>query len=59
MGVMAGLVGGAVLGWIAAPAFGDLASRPLTTIGIAFIGAAVGLGIGSFAGMSREAVARR
>lgn len=59
LGIVAGLVVGAVVGWAAAPVFGDLASRSLTTIGIAFIGAAVGLGVGSFAGMNRPTVARR
>ena len=59
VGLVTGLVAGAILGWAAAPGFDDLASRPLTTIGIAFIGAAIGLGIGSFAGMSRQPAARR
>lgn len=52
LGLVVGLVAGAIVGWIAAPVFDDLASQPLTTIGIAFIGAALGLGIGSFAGMN-------
>ncbi len=54
MGLVVGLLGGIVVGWLAAPMFDDVASRPITTIGIAFIGAAIGLGIGSFAGMSRK-----
>ncbi|MGH2618247.1 MAG: hypothetical protein ACRDJC_23710, partial [Thermomicrobiales bacterium] len=53
IGLVVGLLGGVVLGWFAAPMFDDLASRSVSTIGIAFIGAAIGLGIGSFAGMSR------
>jgi hypothetical protein len=53
VGLMAGLVPGFVLGWFIAPAFGDLVGRPATAIGVAFIGAAIGLAIGSFAGMSR------
>ena len=53
LGIVVGLIGGGVVGWLVAPMFDDLASRPLSTIGVAFIGAAIGLGIGSFAGMSR------
>jgi len=53
VGLVAGLVAGLVIGWMIAPAFADLAGRAESTIGIAFIGAAVGLAIGSFAGMSR------
>jgi len=52
MGLIVGLLGGIVVGWLAAPMFDDVASRPITTIGVAFIGAAIGLGIGSFAGMN-------
>jgi len=52
MGLIVGLLGGTVVGWLAAPMFDDVASRPITTIGVAFIGAAIGLGIGSFAGMN-------
>jgi hypothetical protein len=59
LGVVAGLVAGAIVGWAAAPGLDDLASRPLTIIGMAFIGAAIGLGIGSFAGMGRESAVRR
>ena len=59
LGIVVGTIAGAILGWAAAPVFDELASRPLTTIGIAFIGAAIGLGIGSFAGMNRAPVARR
>jgi hypothetical protein len=53
VGLVAGLVSGLVIGWIIAPTFADLAGRAESTIGIAFIGAAIGLAIGSFAGMSR------
>jgi hypothetical protein len=53
IGLVVGLLGGIVLGWLAAPMFDDLANRAVSTIGIAFIGAAIGLGIGSFAGMGR------
>lgn len=59
LGVVAGLVVGVVVGWAAAPMFDDMAGRPLTTIGIAFVGAAIGLGVGSFAGMNRQSMARR
>jgi hypothetical protein len=52
-GLVAGLVPGLVVGWLIAPAFGDLVGRSETAIGVAFIGAAIGLAIGSFAGMSR------
>lgn len=52
-GLVVGLVSGLVIGWLIAPAFADLAGRAETAIGIAFIGAAIGLAIGSFAGMSR------
>lgn len=53
LGLIIGLAGGIVVGWLAGPMFGDLASRPASVIGHAFIGAAVGLGVGSFAGMGR------
>jgi hypothetical protein len=53
LGLIIGLLGGIVVGFFAGPTFDDLASRPASVIGLAFIGAAVGLGIGSFAGMSR------
>ena len=53
VGLVAGLVPGLVVGWLIAPAFDDLVSRPATAIGVAFIGAVIGLAIGSFAGMSR------
>lgn len=59
MGLAIGLVGGIVVGWLASPMFDGLASRPMSTIGIAFIGAAIGLGVGSFAGMNREQSAAR
>jgi hypothetical protein len=36
-----------------APAFNNLVGRAESAIGVAFIGAAIGLAIGSFAGMSR------
>ena len=52
-GVVAGLVPGLVVGWMIAPAFGDLVGRSESAIGVAFIGAAIGLAIGSFAAMSR------
>jgi hypothetical protein len=53
LGVVAGLVPGLVVGWTIAPAFGDLVGRSESAIGVAFIGAAIGLAIGSFAAMSR------
>jgi len=53
VGLMAGLIPGFVFGWLVAPAFDDLVVRPATAIGLAFIGAAIGLAIGSFVGMSR------
>jgi hypothetical protein len=53
VGLVAGLVPGLVVGWIIAPALGDLVGRSESAIGVAFIGAAIGLAIGSFAGMSR------
>ncbi|MCD6030851.1 MAG: hypothetical protein K0S78_3025 [Thermomicrobiales bacterium] len=58
-GVVIGLVAGAILGWVAAPTFNTFANPGLTIIGMGFIGAAIGLGIGSFAGMGRASVARR
>jgi hypothetical protein len=53
-GLVAGLVPGLVIGWVIAPAFADLVGRSQSAIGLAFIGAAIGLAIGSFAGMSRS-----
>src|SRR3712207_6573458 len=53
IGLVAGLVSGLVAGWIIAPAFGDLIGRAESAIGVAFIGAAIGLAVGSFAGMGR------
>ena len=53
IGLVTGLVPGFVLGWFISPAFDDLVGRPATAIGVAFIGAVIGLAIGSFAGMSR------
>ena len=53
VGVVAGLVVGALIGWLGAPAFGMLAGPALSAVGVAFIGAAIGLGIGSFVGMDR------
>ena len=53
IGLAAGLIPGLVVGWLIAPAFDDLVGRPATAIGVAFIGAVIGLAIGSFAGMSR------
>ena len=45
---MAGLVPGLVVGWLIAPAFDDIVNRSQSAIGVAFIGAAIGLAIGSF-----------
>jgi hypothetical protein len=53
VGLVAGLIPGLVVGWLIAPALGGLAGRSETAIGVAFIGAVIGLAIGSFAGMSR------
>ena len=53
VGLVAGLVPGLIIGWMIAPAFNDLVGRAESAIGVAFIGAAIGLAIGSFAGMSR------
>jgi hypothetical protein len=53
VGLIAGLIPGFVIGWVIAPAFDDLVGRPATAIGVAFIGAVIGLAIGSFAGMGR------
>ena len=53
IGLMAGLVPGLIVGWLVAPAFADLVDRAASAIGVAFIGAAIGLAIGSFAGMNR------
>jgi hypothetical protein len=53
IGLVAGLVPGFVIGWLVAPAFDDLVGQSESAIGLAFIGAAIGLAIGSFAGMGR------
>ena len=53
VGVVAGLVIGALAGWLVAPFLEGLAGRSLSVIGMAFIGAALGLAVGSFAGMER------
>ena len=53
VGLAAGLIPGLIVGWLIAPAFDNLVGRPATAIGMAFIGAVIGLAIGSFAGMSR------
>lgn len=53
IGLVVGLVPGLVAGWLIAPAFDGLVGRSESAIGIAFIGAAIGLAIGSFAGMGR------
>jgi hypothetical protein len=53
IGVVIGLPAGFLLGWWVAPDVMGLAGQAETAIGLAFIGAAVGLAIGSFAGMSR------
>jgi hypothetical protein len=52
-GLVVGLVGGAALGWAMAPSLGSLADRSVVTIGVAFIAGALGLAVGSFAGMGR------
>ena len=53
IGLVAGLVPGLLIGWLIAPAINDLVGRSESAIGIAFIGAVIGLAIGSFAGMNR------
>ncbi len=53
IGVAIGLPAGFVVGWLAAPAIASLAGRAETAIGVAFIGAALGIAIGSFAGMGK------
>jgi hypothetical protein len=53
IGVVAGLIPGLVIGWLIGPAFGDYVSQPVTAIGVGFIGAAIGLAIGSFVGLER------
>jgi hypothetical protein len=53
VGLVAGLVPGLIIGWMIAPIFDGLIGRAESAIGVAFIGAAIGLAIGSFAGMSR------
>jgi hypothetical protein len=52
-GLIVGLVGGTALGWAIAPSLGGLADPSVVMIGVAFFAAAVGLAIGSFAGMGR------
>lgn len=52
-GVVVGLVLGAVVGWVAAPSLSGLAGPAFAAIGMAFIGGALGLGVGSFVGMGR------
>jgi hypothetical protein len=54
-GILVGVVAGLIAGWIVAPAFSELADRSLVAVGVAFIGGAVGLAVGSFAGMGRTA----
>ena len=54
VGVAIGLPVGFVVGWLFAPGVSALASRAESAFGIALIGAAVGLAIGSFAGMGRS-----
>ncbi len=53
-GVALGLPAGFLLGWMIAPGFQSLASRPEAAFGMALVGAAIGITIGSFAGMSRS-----
>lgn len=53
IGVAIGLPAGFVIGWLIAPGFEGLAGRPETAFGLALIGAAIGLAVGSFAGMGR------
>jgi hypothetical protein len=53
VGLVAGLVPGLVVGWVIAPVFDGLVGKSESAVGLAFIGAAIGLAIGSFAGMSR------
>src|SRR5215212_8358398 len=48
IGLMAGLVPGLIVGWLIAPAFADLVDRAESAVGVAFIGAVIGLAIGSF-----------
>jgi hypothetical protein len=52
-GVALGLPAGFAVGWLLAPGLDGFVSRPETAIGVAFIGAAVGLAVGSFVGMSQ------
>ncbi len=54
-GILVGVLAGLIAGWIVAPAFSELADRSLVAVGVAFIGGAVGLAVGSFAGMGRTA----
>ena len=58
MGVVVGLIAGIVAGWAIGPVFDELAGRSATVVGIAFIGAAIGLAVGSFAGMEQGQPAR-
>jgi hypothetical protein len=53
IGVVAGLIAGALIGWLAAPAIAGFAGTALTVVGMAFIGGAIGLAVGSFVGMDR------
>jgi hypothetical protein len=53
IGVAIGLPAGFILGWLFSPGVSALASRPESAFGIALVGAAIGLAIGSFAGMGR------
>lgn len=58
-GILVGVLLGLIAGWIVAPAFSELADRSLVALGVAFIGGAVGLAVGSFAGMGRTSGATR
>lgn len=53
IGVAIGLPAGFIIGWLIAPGFANVAGRPETAFGLALIGAAIGLAVGSFAGMGR------
>lgn len=52
-GVAVGLPAGFIVGWLIAPGLEHAAGQPMTAFGMALIGAAIGLAIGSFAGMGR------
>ncbi len=54
IGVAIRLPPGFIVGWIVAPSISSLAGQPETAIGVAFIGAALGIAVGSFAGMGRS-----